>query len=234
MFEYLIDLFRELSKKGGCKFSQEDIDDVAEKPIGLFGGDTLPKYVDNKNLASRDQGRQKRTYMACTSYCANAMIEHQNIKSYRNSMIFGDPKQQWENQLSYGTASLVSGDYLHEALNIAMEYPLEYKNVPGEVIRPTEWKTIPKDLWRDKLASGELIMTGLGMGSPSIYPDYTWRAQDTSQLAHCIVVVGYDDDRKAYIAFNTSWGKWGEDNNGRFYIPYKDVDLLFRGYILKF
>lgn len=224
---------REITKGGGCKFSQEDIDDVSKEPIGLFGGEELPKYVDLKNVPSSDQGRQRRTYMACTAYCTNALIEIENVKNYKRS-VYGNPKIQWENQLSYGTGSVTDGDYLHSAMEVAIEHDVEYYNAPGEILRPTEWKTVAKDQWRKTLAGGIVIMTGLGMGSPSIVPGYVWRAQDTSRLAHCILIVGYDDDRKAFIGFNTSWGKWGEDNNGRFYIPYKDVDLLFRGYILKF
>lgn len=228
MIDYLIDLCREAVKKhNGLIATPEDIADVVDQRLGSNG--QLPSKVSLKNIPASNQGNTMR----CSSYGTTRAELIYHVRSLKQKSIDISPTFHWEQQLKHTDASEKNGAYLHKAVDVLIERAQEFINFKPKK-RPYKPSFIPKGQWKQELAKKNPIITGSGMAFPSVDSDYFWRPTPISNGGHLYLCVGYDDKKGAYEMFNTSWGKWGQDNNGRFWVKYKDFDQLFRGYVLRF
>lgn len=230
--DHTIDNFKELTKKTGLRPEQDDISDVLiPRARGKKQERLSKKYVDNWNYYVTNQKRTNR----CTAYQTASQLACYLIRAEEDKRIWFDPNEQWNNQLQYpGTASEDNGDYLQSAGKALEKFGLHWLKGTEEMIRfdIENYKYLPKDQWKQALIDGHVIHTGLLVTFPMVDGNYFWKST-TKGGGHAILITGFDESKQCFIAYNPSWGRWGEKKTGRFYIKYQDVNHLFRGWIIE-
>lgn len=194
--------------------------------LGSTAAKKLPKQVHLMNTHTYNQGRTN----TCTAHMGALMAVIMYINRYKDKSINFDAFEQWENQKEYpGTADDKLGDYLKSAFKALKRFGLRFNN---KVYKIDGYAVVDKSQWREYLANGHPIGTGFSTGNPLCGSNWFWRLVKLFQgPGHAFVIVGYDDDKQAFIAQN-SWGRWGWRKTSEFYIRYDDQRELFRGWVI--
>ena len=222
-------------------WKREPVDsrDRTYKPTALV----LPKTVDLRPFCSpvEDQGQLG----SCTGNAVAGLIEYLNRKANRNldvSRLF----IYYEERVLIGTVNYDSGAYIRDGIKVVNKLgaPLESiwpYNINKYTTRPNA--AAYTDAARRKAGSYEkcanftAVKNALARGFPvvvgfDVYDSFynigsngvmTYPNTAREQLlgGHAVVLVGYDDNRNAFIARN-SWGRsWGLQ--GYFYMPYRVI-----------
>ena len=224
----------------GMKFEPDD--KLAGIPLAStpFGGDELPASVD---LSDRmppvgNQGIQQSCVAWSIAYA---------LKSYQEKVELGQqytfsPSYIY-NQINNG---MNAPTFVTDALNILSDQGVcQYDEMPYD---ENDWTTKPSeaskvnakkfriDFWRRvnildtkevkaQLAAGYPVIIGADVSKEFINEgyskkaDFVWKEAGTPAGGHCMLLVGYDDQKAAFKVMN-SWGKdWGD--NGFGWIDYK-------------
>ena len=223
----------------GMLFEKQD--KLAGIPLAStpFGGDELPGYFDmsDKMPPAGNQGIQQSCVAWAIAYA---------LKSYQENLELGQqylfsPSYIY-NQINNG---LNAPTYLTDALNILSEQGVcQINEMP---YNENDWKTRPSQLARDnakkfridfwrqvnvqdikevkaQLAAGYPVIIGADVTKEFINDgfakkaNFVWSADGTSAGGHCMLLVGYNDNKRAFKVMN-SWGTdWGD--NGFAWIDY--------------
>lgn len=224
--------------------------DVTRESLGLIKLGALPtKSYDKRDIraGSLESPEKKRVdlynYWApfnqgntqrCTAYAGTMGFIIQMILKLRNLNVSFDPVEQWHNQVYYpGLADEKVGDYVVSAAKSLRKTGLFFG---GKQYKISSYEYVPVSQFRARLAAHYPILIGshVASGKTFVDKDFYWNpaTDKTSRGGHAYVIVGYDDFKQAYICQN-SWGRWGENHTGRFYVRYKYAPLLFRGWVLE-
>lgn len=205
-----------------------------------FGGDELPASIDlsDKMPPVGNQGKQQSCVAWAIAYA---------LKSYQEKLELGEqylfsPAYIY-NQINNG---MNAPTYVTDGLNILSEQGVcQMEEMPYDennwVAKPTdEVKNSARkfriDFWRQvnvqdikevkaQLAAGYPVIIGAMVSKEFISEGfdkkaaYSWTEAGTASGGHCMLLVGYDDTRKAFKVMN-SWGAdWGD--KGFSWIDYK-------------
>lgn len=219
----------------GMKFERED--KLAGIPLAStpFGGDELPTSVD---LSDRmppvgNQGIQQSCVAWSIAYA---------LKSYQEKVELGQqflfsPSYIY-NQINNG---MNAPTYVTDGLNLLSDQGVcPYDDMP---YNENDWTTKPSetnkqsakkfriDFWRRvnvldtkevkaQLAAGYPVIIGADVSKEFINDgynkkaDYVWKEKGTPAGGHCMLLVGYNDQKNAFKVMN-SWGKdWGDNGFG--------------------
>lgn len=168
----------------------------------------------------RDQGEDN----TCWAFSSNTLFEISLLKRFNTVYNLN------EDQLIQNTpipADKDSGGYYDMAAGYYLQNATPFDDISGQVIpyRLMGYFSIDDNVKAIKQA---ILTYGAGLSSIYLDQDYSpdkdaiYRTSqlDKSMINHDVVLIGWDDSKKAYIAQN-SWGKnWG--NQGLFYIAYDD------------
>ena len=205
-----------------------------------FGGDELPAAIDmsDKMPAVGNQGIQQSCVAWAIAYA---------LKSYQEKLELGQqytfsPSYIY-NQINNG---LNAPTYVTDALNLLSDQGVcQMDEMP---YNENDWTTKPSatakdgakkfriDFWRQvnvqdnkevkaQLAAGYPVIIGADVSKEFVNDGFEkraafiWTEAGTSSGGHCMLLVGYDDQKAAFKVMN-SWGKeWGD--NGFAWIDYK-------------
>lgn len=199
---------------GGASDPFDSRNYVADHILGAAVVDCPPAVNLNDKL-THNQGRSYH----CTAYSLTHCVEI--MKTLEHSMqAQSDPEEQWANQVydnKNGTCSEGVGDTLLHALQIFVKYGLNNKQpqIQTDKYLGLGYAMVGNDIdsMRKRLAQGYPLYTGSG--------------------DHCFCLVGYSDERKAFLAKNSYGENWPEKGgNGIWEIGYGEVDKLFTKYII--
>ena len=233
----------------------EKKDKLAGIPLAStpFGGDELPASVDmsDKMPPIGNQGIQQSCVAWAVAYA---------LKSYQEKLELGQqylfsPSYIY-NQINNG---MNAPTYVTDALNMLSDQGVcELSEMPYNendwTSKPTETakadaKKFRIDFWRQvnvqdikevkaQLAAGYPVIIGADVSKEFINEgysqkaDFIWKTAGTSSGGHCMLLVGYNDQKNAFRVMN-SWGKdWGD--NGFSWIDYKLFpDVIKYGFVAK-
>lgn len=213
---------------------QDPRDWVAEEVLGANPGDNdikLPDYVNHfekADMYAKSQGLTNH----CTSYALAGCMECLNRLEHDNTWIIFNPEELWDEQLKSG-ATEKKGDFLRNCLDSLRRLGgLLYDGVRYAMFGYTFVKNrTPKDLQK-WLARGHVVFTGVvtnmwGSAKNSDFLTITKRGG-----GHAIWICGYKyiKGELYFIAIN-SWGAWGKNSDGMFYISAEQVLKTFTWYI---
>lgn len=110
------------------------------------------------------------------------------------------------------------------------DFPYPSADAPAQAIKPVAWVTGWENAGTSTHRRKALAYRGPVIGVMKVYEDFLQYGRGIYKHAagefvglHAIAVVGYDDDRRAWLIKN-SWGReWGEDGFG--YIAYNSCGL---------
>lgn len=223
MFKELILSLLGFRKTGVKEYIEDPRDYKAEEEIKL-GSSELPARVDLMNTFSMNQGMTNH----CTAYSVTGIFAQHNIQQHKDKSIFFDPNELWAHQLRQGDADEKWGATLTSPLKSLKNHGLTYNGKKYEI---SGYAYVQKENWRKYLADGYRIHTGGYTNRPMIDSEYNYIVPKYQSGGHAWEIVGYDDNKAHYICQN-SWGFWGDDNSGRFYLKYGDEKHLFRGFVI--
>ena len=220
----------------------EKKDKLAGIPLAStpFGGDELPKSVDmsDKMPPVGNQGIQQSCVAWAIAYA---------LKSYQEKVELGQqylfsPSYIY-NQINNG---INAPTYVTDALNLLSDQGVcRFDEMP---YNENDWTSKPTatakedakkfriDFWRQvnvqdikevkaQLAAGYPVIIGAEVSQEFVNDGFekkaafVWTSAGTASGGHCMLLVGYDDNKGAFKVMN-SWGKdWGD--NGFGWIDYK-------------
>jgi len=237
----------------GLKFESKDKLDGIPFALTPFGGDELPEAVDLSTDMPEigNQGDQQ----SCVAWSlAYALKSYQEKKETGKSLQFSpsyiyNQINGGENVPTYVTDGLELLTKQGVCLLEDMPYDAnEWTAKPSKEaqrharnFRIDYWKQVDVSDVREvkaQLAAGYPIVIGANVSQEFISEgaqekeNYIWREKGTPAGGHAMVVVGYDDSKKAFKLMN-SWGKeWGD--NGFGWITYKLFpEVVKYGFIAK-
>lgn len=212
-------------KSGLQVVAPDERDYEAEKIIklGAVAG-VLPARVDLSNTFAMNQGRTMR----CTAYSVSACFAGHNIQQHKDKTIFFDPDELWVHQLRNGDADEKLGATITSPLKALKEYGMMFAEKKYTI---SGYAYVKKDNWKQYLSKGYRIHTGGYTSSPLVNANYDYKVPSSPRGGHAWYIVGYDDSKAHFICMN-SWGFFGKNNSGIFYVRYGDEKHLFRGFVL--
>ena len=215
----------------GMKFEEKN--KLAGIPLAStpFGGDELPKSFDlsDKMPPVGNQGSQN----SCVAWAiAYAMKSYQEKVEIGQELLFS-PSYIY-NQINNG---MNAPTYVTDALNMLSEQGVcpmndmpyvesDFTSKPSEAAK-ADAKKFRIDFWRQvnvtdlkevkaQLSAGYPVIIGADVSQDFVNDgfaqkaSYIWKDAGTSAGGHCMLLVGYDDDKKAFKLMN-SWGAdWGD------------------------
>ena len=237
----------------GMLFEKQD--KLAGIPLAStpFGGGELPASVDlsDKMPPVGNQGIQQSCVAWAVAYALTSYQEKQELGQqylFSPSFIY--------NQINNG---MNAPTYVTDALNVLSDQGVcELTEMP---YNENDWLTKPSatakedakkfriDFWRQvniqdtkevkaQLAAGYPVIIGADVTKEFIdegyakKADFIWKDAGTSAGGHCMLLVGYNDQKNAFRVMN-SWGKdWGD--NGFTWIDYKFFPTVIKyGFVAK-
>jgi len=168
----------------------------------------LKDKVDLNVVPSHNQGGT----WECTAYGLTHIEEIMNTLEH-NTTVKLDTEEQWGNQCAARKVSLdVKGDSLQNGLSTLSKNGLTNKNNPEikvDKFTITGYAVVDHDVneFKARLSQGFPIYTG-------------WQV-------HCFALVGYDDNKKEFLAKNSYAAP-----NDKFTVRYDEIGQLFTSYIL--
>jgi C1A family cysteine protease len=204
------------------------------RSVDLRGHPDMPPIWDQKELG------------ACTAFSVGALcaFEYGADFCYDPSKLF----LYYVTRSLEGTVDVDSGASIRNTIKavnvfgncVEKHWPYDIKKFkdapPKEIFDMAEYHQALKysrvkqrlDDIREALVSDNPISFGIAVypglykitkGNPILeMPDYSQEMLG----GHALVLVSYNDDKQLFGVRN-SWGAWGEDNSGYFYIPYNYV-----------
>ena len=218
-----------------------DLPDQRDLPFSLFAPATLPKKVDLRASCPPvyDQGQLG----SCTANGIGAAIEFginkQSLPDFMPSRLF----IYYNERVIENSVKSDSGAQIRDGIKTAAkdgvcpekEWPYKvskFKTRPPAKCYTDALKNVI--LKYERLTGIKDYKTALASGYPFVFGFTVYESFESDEVAstgivpmpsgsalggHCVMAVGYDDDKSWFICRN-SWGpKWGD--KGYFYLPYQ-------------
>ena len=178
----------------------------------------------------------KQSKNSCTAYSKGHGVEVINTIEHQKPICI-DKERQWEYQLKTG-GSIARGDSIQNAEkqfhNNPQGFPqTEYRRLRGEndtVFGIKRWllriETIRTGIYW-KWVSGMGMTNDEYMQTTGFFIPGDGRALG----GHAVFISGWDDDKEAFEVVESEKIKWGDNEEGVFWVKYEHIHHLFSKYI---
>ena len=180
----------------------------------------LPAYVYLKDSEIQDQSLQEETKYWCVFYSTSTAINTMNY------LVQGDKYISWLDltKVAIGEGKLYKfWAYLIDWPKLAKKY--SYIDWYSKAVTVNEMK--------EAIANWNIIITWSKKINWSKARQAPYLAEEGSDYAHCVAIVGYDDRQFDWWAFVIEQSYWKDRfEKWYMYIKYSDIHLLFSRYVL--
>ena len=216
-------------------FDCYDVPDLRDFIAGSPKIKNLPNQVDQlrKSLILGQQFAWQ-TRNECTAFARIYSAKINNSIEHNEAVVISE-EEQWKEQLKTG-ARVDHGDSLQNALKQFHKHHQGFPDDSYKRVKPTR-ETPEQQLWNAKawLARGRTLYTGVywtgeawrNLKATGVYK----KGQGKVAGGHAVVIVGYDENKKAFKVFNSLSIRFGREPLGVFWIPFSEMQNLFSIYV---